>query len=114
MSQHLLNVTKLIRKHTQKKNCEISDICQNSVTLPTLYPDMDRKKFRHIFYTFTYLPIKKIWTNLEKSWYFYKAYRLLENRGGVQAKCKICQIFADPFIASVTTSSTHSHGIVDF
>ena len=26
----------------------------------------DIKKFRHIFYTLTYLPIKKIWTNLEK------------------------------------------------
>ena len=45
-----------------KKRHEISDICQISVTLPTLYPDMDIKKFRHIFYTLTYLPIRKIWT----------------------------------------------------
>ena len=30
---------------------------------------MDRKKFGHIFYTLTYLPIQKIWTNLEKSLY---------------------------------------------
>ena len=64
---------------SKKKNCEISDICQISVTLPTLYPDMDIKKFGHIFYTLTYLPIKKIWTNLEKSWYSYKAFRLFEN-----------------------------------
>ena len=64
---------------SKKKNCKILDICQISVTLPTLYPDMDIKKFGHIFYTLTYLPIKKIWTNLEKSWYSYKAFRLFEN-----------------------------------
>ena len=64
---------------SKKKNYEILDICQISVTLPTLYPDMDIKKFGHIFYTLTYLPIKKIWTNLEKSWYSYKAFRLFEN-----------------------------------
>ena len=63
---------------SKKKNCKILDICQISVTLPTLYPDMDIKKFGHIFYTLTYLPIKKIWTNLEKSWYSYKAFRLFE------------------------------------
>ena len=64
--------------YQKKKNCKILDICQISVTLPTLYPDMDIKKFGHIFYTLTYLPIKKIWTNLEKSWYSYKAFRLFE------------------------------------
>ena len=37
---------------SKNKNCEISDICQISVTLPTLYPDMDIKKFRHIFLYF--------------------------------------------------------------
>ena len=95
-----LTLTKDSGRPSKKKNYEISDICQISVTLPTLYPDMDIKKFRHIFYTLTYLPIRKIWTKLEKSWYFYKIFRLFKN-------------FTDPFIVSVTTSSAHSFSIVD-
>ena len=49
---------------------------------------MDIKKFGHIFYTLTYLPIKKIWTNLEKSWYFYKTFRLFENWVESHVKCE--------------------------
>ena len=92
--------TDWLRKAFKKKKYEIADKCQISVTLPTLYPDMDKKKFRHIFYTLTYLPIRKIWTKLEKSWYFYKILRLFKN-------------FTDPFLVSVTTSSAHSFSIVD-
>ena len=71
-----LSSSDYLRKAFKKKNYEISDICQISVTLPTLYPDMDIKKFGHIFYTLTYLPIRKILTKLEKSWYFCKIFRI--------------------------------------
>ena len=53
----------------------LSNICKISVILPILYPDMDRKKFRHIFYTLTYLPIQKIWTNMGKVCTFNMAFR---------------------------------------
>ena len=59
----------------------------------------------------TYL-LRKFGQIWKKVGTFIRPLDFLKIRGG--SKCKICKIFTDPFIASVTTSSAHSHGIVDF
>ena len=55
---------------------------------------MDRKKFGHIFYTLTYLPIQKIWTILKKVCTFNMAFRKKH-----MSKFRLMSVCQSPFLA---------------
>ena len=59
-----------LREGSQKKKLRNLRHMPNLWTPTYLVPWYGRKKFGHIFYTLTYLPIQKVWTNLEESLYF--------------------------------------------